>query len=60
MQDDTQAILKELHVLVNNFSIQGEGVGGTLEEGYLIDPVTNPNGPMDVPEGPEGPEFPEQ
>ena len=60
MLDETQKLLRDLHVITNNFSIQGEGVAGTLEEGYLIDPVTYPSGEIDAPQGPEGPEGPER
>lgn len=60
MQDETQRLLRDLHSITNNFSIQGDGVAGSLEEGYLIDPTTNSNGPTDIPEGPEGPEGPDQ
>jgi len=58
MLDETEKLLRDLHVITNNFSIQGEGVAGTLEEGYLIDPP-NYSGQIEGPEGPEGPEFPQ-
>jgi len=60
MQDETLKLLRDLYALTNNFSIQGEGVGGSLETGYSVAVPTFSSGPIDVPEGPEGPEVPEQ
>ena len=60
MQDETKKLLRDLHALTNNFSIQGEGVAGSLEEGYVISVPTFSSGPIDVPESPERPERSEQ
>jgi hypothetical protein len=60
VSDDLINTLAELHRLVNNFSITGEGVSGNLKEGYAVDYDPVGAQPMDVPQGPEGPELPEQ
>jgi hypothetical protein len=60
MSDDLVKTLAELHRLVNNFSITGEGVSGDLKQGYAVDYDPVGTQPMDIPEGPEWPELPEQ
>jgi len=52
--------LKELHKIVNNFSITGDGVSGNLTDGYTV--AFSPIGtqPRDLPEGPEIPQQPQQ
>ena len=59
MSDDLVKALKEIHGIVNNFTITGTGVSGNLRDGYAVDfsPVANQE--MDLPEGPEIPEQPE-
>ena len=54
MSDDLQQALNELLGITNSFKLIGQGVAGSLEEGYVVT-ILNP-GPTDVPEGPEGPE----
>lgn len=60
MSDDLTKVLKELHGIVNNFTIRGEGVSGNLREGYAVDYDPVGTQPMDIPEGPQGPELPQQ
>lgn len=60
MSDDLAALLGELHGIVNNFTITGEGVSGNLTEGYMVEFEPPWTAPSDVPEGPEGPESSSQ
>lgn len=60
MSDDLAKALAELHGIVNNFTIRGDGVSGNLTEGYIVEFSPSGTQPMDLPEGPEIPQFPEQ
>ena len=60
MKPELEKALRELHGIVNNFSITGVGVSGNVREGYIVEFSPNGTQPMDLPEGPEVPEQPEQ
>lgn len=60
MSNDLIKVLSELHGIVNNFTIRGDGVSGNLTEGYAVEYDPAGTQPMDIPEGPEGPELPQQ
>ena len=60
MNDELRKTLSELHKIVNNFSITGDGVSGNLTEGYSVDFSPVGTQPVDLPEGPEIPQQPEQ
>lgn len=56
MSEELSALLAELTGIVSNFTVRGEGVSGSLTEGYIVEFSPPWTGPSDVPEGPEGPE----
>lgn len=56
MSDELTALLAELHGIVNNFSVTGDGVSGDLEQGYIVEFTSPWTSPADQPEGPEGPQ----
>ena len=60
MSEDLIKTLKELHGIVNKFSITGEGVSGNLKDGYTVKYAPIGTQPMDLPEGPEIPQQPQQ
>jgi len=58
MNEELEGILSELHGITNNFNVVGEGVAGSLTEGYMVTFDAACSGPSDGPEGAEGPEGP--